>query len=161
MSFLDKFMFWKKKDDFDFGSGLDTGMGNSPSGAFGSSPYGNNNSNLGSSTMSGSYGDMGIESGVGNSGGFSEQVSPERNNFSAQNIAQQQFQSPFQQPQQLTQPPQHFQQQYPPQSHSNTEIEIISSKLESIKALLESVNQRLTNLERIANGEYEPRRRNW
>jgi len=43
----------------------------------------------------------------------------------------------------------------------NAEMEIVSSKLESIKAMLESINQRLTNLERIASGEYEPRRRNW
>ena len=60
MAFFDKLMFWKKKDDFDFGSGLDSGGGSSGgSGGFGSSssPYGN--SNLGTNqSMTGNFGDV-------------------------------------------------------------------------------------------------------
>ena len=47
--------------------------------------------------------------------------------------------------------PQHPQQQFP--VTYSKDLEIISAKLDSIKASIEAINQRLTNLERIAAGE--------
>ncbi len=41
------------------------------------------------------------------------------------------------------------------------DVEIISSKLDAIKATLESINQRIAHLERIAAGETTERRRQW
>ena len=43
------------------------------------------------------------------------------------------------------------------------DIEIISSKLDALKAGIESINQRLMNIERIAIAEQQPqeRRREW
>ena len=39
----------------------------------------------------------------------------------------------------------------------NSEMQVISAKLDALKAALDAINQRLANLERIAQGE-EPRR---
>jgi len=69
-------------------------------------------------------------------------------------------QPPIQQP--SLQPPQpQFQQQQAPQQQGFTaekDFEIISSKLDALRAALESINQRLTNLEAIARGEEEQSR---
>lgn len=40
----------------------------------------------------------------------------------------------------------------------NTEMQVISAKLDALRASLDSINQRLENIERIAEGE-QPRRR--
>jgi len=45
--------------------------------------------------------------------------------------------------------------------YNNKDMEVVSSKLDAIKAVLDAINQRLANLERISSGEYEPRRRTW
>lgn len=54
------------------------------------------------------------------------------------------------------------------QSHqnfsANRDMELIAAKLDAIKAILENLNQRIANLERIAKGEDEQdniRRRSW
>lgn len=44
-----------------------------------------------------------------------------------------------------------------PMYAQNKDMEIISAKLDYIRASLESINTRLANLERIARGEYERR----
>ena len=62
-----------------------------------------------------------------------------------------------------------FTQVQPAQSHSdimmNKNMEIISSKLDALQASLESINQRLINIERIANAEqqqsYQKQNRMW
>lgn len=48
-----------------------------------------------------------------------------------------------------------FPQQMQPPVSVSKDLEILSAKLDALKALLESINQRLQNLERIAHGEYE------
>ena len=51
-----------------------------------------------------------------------------------------------------------FQSQSPPPMvplHISKDLELISAKLDALKASLDSVNQRLANLERIAQGEHE------
>lgn len=83
------------------------------------------------------------------------------------------------------QPPQGFQ-QFPPQGYmpppsfqqpqmdsfqnqqgyrQNKDMELISAKLDAIKAMLENLNQRVANLEKVARGEVDlndiNRRRNW
>ena len=66
-------------------------------------------------------------------------------------------------------PPQRMMSQEP-QPHSmfqqpaygqNKDMEIISAKLDSLKATLESINQRIANLERIAYGEDDSKRGQW
>ena len=66
--------------------------------------------------------------------------------------------------------PQSFSQQYPsyqqplqpaPLTHDAKDIEIISAKLDALRATLESINQRLANLERIAQGDQQKRRYEW
>ena len=48
------------------------------------------------------------------------------------------------------------------QGISRDQLEVISSKLDALRATLESINQRLINIERIAEGEQDTRRRiNW
>jgi hypothetical protein len=64
------------------------------------------------------------------------------------------FQQPaFQQPQMES-----FQAQ---QAFASRDLEVVSAKLDALKATLESINQRLANIERIAEGEEEVRRRSW
>ena len=45
----------------------------------------------------------------------------------------------------------------PPMYSHSKDMEIISAKLDSVRASLESINTRLASLERIARGEYEKR----
>jgi len=67
----------------------------------------------------------------------------------------------FQQPQQSFQPAPSLQQ--PSYQNDNyiasKNLEVISSKLDALRASLESVNQRLANIEAIARGEQEDTRR--
>ena len=59
-----------------------------------------------------------------------------------------------------TPPPQSF--QAPQQEDiASKNMEIISSKLDFLKASLENINQRLTNLENIAKGEEQKPRYKW
>ncbi len=152
MSFLDKVMFWKKKDTLDFGGG------------FGSTDLGN--SSLGGSMGTGGMGDFGTESGLAQQG-FSQQPSGYGTGFAPRNdFGNQQYQ--FQQ-----QPASPFAQQPNPGMNNNAgmtqqqanvnskDLEIVSSKLDALRAILDSINQRLANLERISSGEYETKRRNW
>lgn len=76
----------------------------------------------------------------------------------------------YQQPQQSFQPfQQNLQQgfQQPVQQMSDRDyihaksLEVISSKLDALKAAIESINQRLANLESIAKGEQEDKRRRY
>lgn len=130
MGFLDKIAFWKKKDDFsDIGMG-DKALGSDLGGGFPSA-------DTGLST--------GMETGL--------PTQPTAPIPPAQ--APYQEQSTFQQPS-----PQPFQQQFqapPPQQDSMVEkdFELISSKLDALRATLDSINQRLTNIESIARGEEE------
>jgi len=127
MSFMDKLMFWKKNDDFS-NLGLDT-----------KDPF---KDNLG----------LGDNLGAGQNFGMGQQ---------SQNLGlptQSTPQSSFQQP--PSQQPSYQQPQYQPSSYSNPQqdlaakdMEIISSKLDALRVSIESINQRLANLESIARGE--------
>lgn len=134
MAFFSRLAFWKRKDDLDdlgkdLGLDRDLGLGMGPSPDLG----------------------MGMEA---------------------------QGQQPFQKYPSFQQQPQSFQSQpsFQPQnfqsqsfqqqpSYSNEDfmtsknLEVISSKLDALRASLESINQRLANIEAIARGEQEDTRR--
>ena len=141
MGIFGKLAFWKKKDEFDdlgLGKGDDMGM-----------------PDLG---MGGDTG-MGMQAqGMGHESYGHEQFSPSPGQR-APSYASSPYQPSFQQ--------QPFQQSYPQQpsygdAGAGKDIEVISSKLDALRALMDSINQRLANLEHIARGEEEDRRqRKW
>ena len=108
MSFVDKFKFWKKNDDFgDIGRDFDFPKGP-----------------------------------------LNEPLSEPTENF-GENMGGPSFEQPNMQQQPLVQP--NFQSQ-PQASDSMGGNELIMSKLDTIKAQLDTLNARIANLERIANG---------
>ena len=132
MGFFDKLTFWKKKDDFgDFGK--DLGMGK----------------------------DLGLDMGQGPSpdlGMGIEPLQPQQPFQKYPSFPQQQnFQAPS------FQAPPSFQPSYPSPSNDNyiasKNLEIISSKLDALKASIDSLGQRVANIEAIARGEQEEQRR--
>jgi hypothetical protein len=132
MAFFDKLAFWKKKDDLgDLGRdlGLDKDFGMDT----GPSP------DLG----------MGLETPPQQQP-FQKYPSFQQNNFQAGLQQQPSFQPqpPFQQP------------SLQGDSYINSKnLEVISSKLDALRASLESISQRLANIEAIARGEQEETRR--
>ncbi len=61
-------------------------------------------------------------------------------------------------------PPRAYSQPYqqPPQYYgANRDLDLVVAKLDALRATLENINQRLANLERVAYGEEESRRRGW
>ncbi len=132
MAFMDKVMFWKKKDDFDLGKfGADSGLSGGP--------------NLGLAPDAG-----GADLGLPN-----QNLGAPEAQFGQQMPASQFGQAPSQS-YPATAPP-GFQQnipltpQTPPQQDFvGKDIEVISAKIDSLRAYLESINQRLANIERIA-----------
>ena len=137
MGILDKLMFWKKEDEF-----ADIGLGdkdNLPFGdQFGAPPGGANPPGLGP-TPGMDEGGM----GPGPSPAGPTPPQPSMPSF-----------SPPSQPQ-YQQPPSYA----PQQELESKNLEVISSKLDAIRASIESLNQRLANLEAIAKGEEEQGRR--
>ena len=138
MGILDKLMFWKKEDEF-----ADIGLGdkeNLPFGdQFGTPPGGANPPGLGSTP--------GMDQGgmaPGSSPAGSTPPQPSMPSFGA----------PSPQPQYSPQPSYN-----PQQDLESKNLEVISSKLDAIRASIESLNQRLANLEAIARGEEEQGRR--
>jgi len=134
MGLLGKLAFWKKKDDFgDLGKDL------------------NLDKDLGLDMGAGPSPDLGM--------GLDSQQTPQPfqkyPSFQQQNMQSPSFQPSFQQPQ--------FQQQ-PSYSQGDSfiaskNLEVISSKLDALRASIESINQRLANIEAIARGEQEDTRR--
>ena len=130
MGFMDRIAFWKKKDEFG-----DIGLGDK-------------GPDLGA-------GSAASDLGLGPSPGSME--SPADLNLGLPTQQPPQQQPSFQQPQPSLQP--QFQQ--PSQQQGFTaekDFEIISSKLDALRAALDSINQRLANLEAIAKGEEEQSR---
>lgn len=133
MGIFSKLAFWKRKDDF-----ADLGMGKEPA-----------DLNLGA--------DLGLPD--------MQQPQPT-------------YRQPWQQPPPLQQPMQSYQSYQPTsppgfqaqssfsapqfstpqQDITSKNIELISSKLDALKAYLDNISQRLANLERIASGEEERKR---
>ena len=168
MGFLDKIMFWKKEDDFDalgknpmpdpFG-GKEYGMGNEMQFPTDSStgydhPY--------DTGMSQSYGQNGMpaygQNGMYGYGQGTAQSLPnptpsqpkmQPDDFSRQRFPGQQQYSPS------------YTSYQPPQMQQNMEsknMEIISSKLDALRASIESLNQRLANIEAMARNDDERKR---
>lgn len=137
MAFLDKLMFWKHKEEapaVDLGMGSATGL---------------------------DQGNLGFDQQYAQQQPFFPTGVPAESAMAPDQYAQQYPQRQFQQPgnESLTptfkppmnmQAPQGAQQQYFSQEK---ESELIAAKLDAIKANLESINQRLANIERIAYGE--------
>ena len=183
MGFLGKLAFWKKKDDFDLGSdldlgkdplggsdpgigkgpdlgmpdpGLDPGKGPDPLSGMGSDPMGNAGhgsadplSGMGADPMGSPSADPFAQpSGM-----------PSEHNLDpmAQSLQPRGMDAPGQ-PAAMQQP---FGNAPQAQSGINThdlmskDLEVVSAKLDSIRYTLESMNQRLSNIERVAHGEHE------
>src|SRR3989338_5731969 len=138
MAFLDKLKFWKKREPFE--KGIDLGL--PPPDA----PFAQQPTPLSHPTPEISpFPEMGSEQ---------SQMYAQYPPYVPVSEQRQQFmQYPQQQPQQAQQLKQV---QYP--SAVEKDIEVVSAKLDSIRATLESINQRLLNIERIA---YEHRKREW
>jgi hypothetical protein len=129
MGVLSKLAFWKKKDDFS-DIGKDLGLDK----------------------------DMGFDGGAGPSpdlGMGLEPMNQQTQHPFQQYPSMQQSQSGFQQP--SFTPPQPMQQALSSgDSYINSKnLEVISSKLDALRATLDSINQRLSNIESIARGEQE------
>jgi len=131
MGILDKIMFWKKKDEF-----ADLGLGDKENLAFGD--------DFGSKQM-------GLDQP-----GFGQPATSQPSAFGTQAPPS----IPAQQPQ--------FQQQYqqpkfesPQQDLNSKNLEIISTKIDTLRASLESINQRLANIENIARGDEEQHKRRY
>lgn len=146
MGFLDKVMFWRKKEDL---GDLDLGKDNLAFGDnFGQTPnqsgQGFGQVGLGSSAQQG-FGQGGLPSSYGQ---------PNYNPYSQSQDFSSQPSMPF------GSSPQFQQTRYSAQEEiTSKNIEVISSKLDAIRASLDSINQRLENLEAIARGEGESSRR--
>ena len=136
MAFFDKLAFWKKKDDLD-DLGKDLGLDKDMGMDF---------------TSSGPSPDL----GMGIDAGTHSQQQPLQKYPSFQQQPQQSFQAQpaFQQPS-FQQPAYGGNDNY----IASKNLEVISSKLDALRASLESINQRLANIEAIARGEQEDTRR--
>ena len=146
MGILDKVMFWKKKDEF-----ADAGLGGKDNLAFGDD-FGQGGF-PGQNAAPGAG--LGSDVGGRNFGSYSQQYPqpqgfPQQQSFSQQPSFPQQpsFSQPYPQP--------GFN---PQQEVESKNLEIISSKLDALRASIESLNQRLANLEAIARGDEESSRR--
>lgn len=143
MGILGKLAFWKKKEDplgNDFGADLGLGPTGQPVGPDLGLPgqqYG-----MGQGTGR----DLGMPEDVGFGG-----MGSEYGQHSMPPGQPAQMQQPFGAPIQPAQPTEH--------DYSRDKFEVVSAKLDSIRYTLESINQRLTSLERLAYGEHEKQKR--
>jgi len=141
MTILDKVMFWKKKDEFS-----DIGLGDKDNLAFGDdfgaqpgAPGATPGAAPGAPPGLGPSPDLGPDPGLGAQPSAPPGPAPQ----------------PFQQP-----PPQVQQPSYNPQQDLEAKsLEVISSKLDALRASVDSLNQRLANLEAIARGDEDQGRR--
>ena len=132
MAFFDKLAFWKKKDDLD-DLGKDLGI----------------DKDLGLDfTSSGPSADLGM--GIDTGPQAPQQPYQKYPSFQQQSFQQNQPAPSFQS--------QSFQPQTFPANDSyiaSKNLEVISSKLDALRVSMESINQRLANIEAIARGEQE------
>jgi len=131
MSIFSKLMFWKKKDEF-----ADFGLGDK-----GAVP----GMNLGLGPELGAGAELTQGTEMQPSLGMPMQQPPIQQPAPFQAPAQPPFQSPAQ--------PQMQGQEYT----NSKNLEVISSKLDALRASLDSINQRLANIENIARSEEEQR----
>lgn len=137
MGIFSKLAFWKKKDDFDLGRdfGADLGMG----------------PDLGIPQQQQMRMATGLEQpmnlGMPEDVGFGSMGRETSMHPPGQPVPMQQpFGSPMQPP-----PPTE-------RDYRSDKFEVVSAKLDSVRYTLESINQRLANLERMAYGEQEKKR---
>lgn len=139
MGILDKIMFWKKEDEF-----KDIGLGDKDNLAFG-----NDFGAQPGATPPGLGPTPGMDQGLGQQPPSQGMASPEP--------SQPSFAPPPSQPQSFQpQPPSYAS---PQQDLEAKNLEVISSKLDAIRASIESLSQRMANLEAIARGDEEQSRR--
>ena len=149
MGIFDKLAFWKKKDDLDLGKdfGADLGLGPMDN-SFGMGqdmglpPQQNYGRNTGLQSRN-----LGMPGDTGFGGMGQDFRSPTSMQPPGRPVPMQQ---PFGTP---IQPPQPTERDY-----AGDKFEVVSAKLDSIRYTLESINQRLANLERIAYGEPEKKK---
>lgn len=174
MAVLDKLMFWKKKDELDdlgkdFGADLSKDM---PLGGdftpnsqgfgepwsqqgeqqFGQPPFGQQGQ--------GSFG----QNPLGNSFGSPQQPSPSfgQPSFSSPNLSQPGLSQPGYSQPSYASPPQPSYAQGSNSDYINAKsLEVISSKIDALRAAIDSMNARLANIERIAGQEEDTRRRRY
>jgi len=127
-------MFWKKEDDFDFDRMTQQEMGKSS--GFGQDPLSQNS-------------------------GFSDEKSPFASDPLGGSLGgKSQFdQAPVSRPDQPASM-ESWKQQYNT-GGSSKDIELINSKLDTLKAILTSMDQRLSNLERNSGNEQQQKQRLW
>ncbi len=138
MGIFSKLAFWKKKDYLGLGNdfGADLGMGPEDTGA-----------DWGSQKQYGMGRGLGLPS--------RDLGMPEDTGFGAMGQAPPGQPSPMEQPFGAPMQP-----RQPTQADYQTDkFEVVSAKLDSIRYTLESINQRLANLERMAYGEHEGKKR--
>lgn len=132
MAFFDKLAFWKRKDDLG-DLGKDLGLDK----------------------------DFGLDTGPSPDLGMGLETPPQQQPFQKYPSFQQNNFQPSLQQQPSFQPQPSFQQpSIQGDSYINSKnLEVISSKLDALRASLESISQRLANIEAIARGEQEDTRR--
>ncbi len=147
MGIFDKLAFWKKKDDFDLGKDFGADLGLGPNDNFGGPDLGLPPQGRGPGR------DLGLPSrnlgmpddtGFGNMGQGFQQAPPGRP-------------APMQQPFGAPVQPSVTERDYA----SNDKFEVVSAKLDAIRYTLDSINQRLRSLERVAYGEHEDNKKRW
>jgi hypothetical protein len=132
MSFLDKVKFWKKKDDFsDLDLGKDFDLGSDD---LGKSPIDS------SKSFSDSFNDQ-----------DNQPIQQEQSQYSAPSAPESFSQISDARPPDIQSVPSY----QPPQT--SQDLQLVSAKLDAIKAYLDTINQRLANLENMARGHDEKR----
>ena len=145
MGVFSKLAFWKKKDDLDFGKDLGPDLGLGP---MDNSQMGRD---LGFPPQQGT-GDFGFDDrnlGMPDDTGFGTMGNQPQRPMPPHRVTP--MQQPFGAP---LQPPEPIKQDY----GYGKDLEVVSAKLDSIRYTLDSISQRLANLERLAYGEEEKRR---
>ncbi|MBN2454515.1 hypothetical protein JXB11_03135 [Candidatus Woesearchaeota archaeon] len=133
MGMFGKLMFWKKSDDLGL-KGDDLGLGD-----LGKMP-----------------GDDPLQQNADQYGLPQQQGMPHDFSQPQQPFPQQSMQQPYFQSSTPSMDSMQSQRSY----RANSDMELVSAKLDAIRAALDSINQRLANLERIAEGD-SVRRRGW
>lgn len=160
MGLKDKLMFWKKGDDF---SDLGFDQGGFDQGGQPMDP------------IPGEQTDMNQDIGIGPTGGFDQNdlgfTPPDQDDGfgTATSTFQQQNQFGRQQPQRMQQQSPNYVTPVQSNSGSSSDIimqknlEVISSKLDALRASLESINQRLSHIEHLASSSDQNSKnyRNW
>ncbi len=176
MSVFEKLQFWKKKDDFDLGGDLGKGLGSDFSKEM---PLGGE-----FSPSSQGFGDAWSPQGAEQQPSFGQNpqsTQPFDQQSASPSFGQPSYppkQQPFSQQQQsfgqqpsfssqsFSQPAYSAPSYAPPQQNgadyiNSKSLEVISSKIDALRAAIESMNARLANIERIAGQEEDNRRRRY